>query len=217
MQWNFDTTKETKPIVRPSLEAFSGNGTSDVQRVNHISQPSPVAMAPVEAEGPIDMETALDDSPVQSNQRLSNGHTTEEVEPLGESPPLLSSEPSCGPQADDVESSGVDSESDSDGDDDVINDTTEVCAPAANEGGAKHMSALSISEETRALDEALSRSSVISMEDSTTELTTEEGTGREDPTQYEHVGGSSSEDDAQPMETAPEALKPLVSELRLYL
>lgn len=216
MQWNFDTTKETKPIVRPSLETFAGNSNTDAQQVNHISEPPPVATAPIEAGRPIDMETALDDTPVESTQRLSNGFKdhTEEIKTREKSPATQgeSSLPLTQLSADNVESNGVDSESNSD-EDEVIGDTTEVLPPTGKEGGARHMSAMSISEETRALDEALSRSSVISVEDSTPNLMTEEEVAREDPTQYEHVGGSSSEEDVQPMGIVPETVKPLVRTL----
>ncbi len=222
MKWNFDTAQETKPIVRSGLKNIVGNvvnGCSEEPRVNHLTEPSPIATAPMEVERLPDVETELDDtprvpemlervpsqvpSPVPSQPtRLSNGHTEEE----GSSPPALQ-EP---PTVDKVGINGVESQSESeDEDDDVITDTIKSREATAKEGGTRHMSALSITEETRALDEALSRSSVVSMEDSTTELPREEGTEREDPALYEPVGGSSSsEEDVQP---TPEATQSLVS------
>ena len=223
MQWNFETTKETKPIVRSSLKNIVGNGSSEEPQVNHVTEPPPIATAPMEVERLANVETKLDDMPRVPfpPTRLSNGHTEElestEVPPppaskesTEVSPPPVLQEPSREPTVDKME---VESQSESeDEDNSVITDTIESREVTAKEGGARHMSAMSVSEETRALDEALSRNSVMSMEDSTTELPREEGTEREDPALYEHVGGSSSsEEDVQLMKTAPEATQSLVS------
>ncbi len=235
MQWNFETTKETKPIVRSSLKNIVGNGSSEEPQVNHVTKPPPITTAPMEVERLANVETKLDDTPRVPfpPTRLSNGHTEElestevppppaskestEVPPppaskesTEVSPPPVLQEPSREPTVDKME---VESQSESeDEDDSVITDTIESREVTAKEGGARHMSAMSVSEETRALDEALSRNSVMSMEDSTTELPREEGTEREDPALYEHVGGSSSsEEDVQLMKTAPEATQSLVS------
>jgi len=92
--------------------------------------------------------------------------------------------------------SNVDDSSDSD-DDDVISDI--LVGPRSRsptkEVGDRHYSAMSVTEETKALDEALSRTSMTG-EESLPEL------NKNKPELYEALASSSSEEDVKAMDTA---------------
>lgn len=214
MQWNFDTTRETKPVVRPDVQLLMGNGNPDEHLVNHISEPPPVSTSPIEVSRTTNPMTELDVPPRAPSQptRLSNGLEThlEEVKSTGESPrsdsPLALKDTNPVPSLDNPKETGAEANgptnSDSEGDNnEVISERIETRTSSVKEGGIRHMSAMSISEETRVLDEALSRASMSSIDDTPFTESMSLVPQREDPSLYEHVGGnSSSEEEVHPME-----------------
>lgn len=244
MQWNFDTVRETEAAIRPHLELNSalGNGSSEQHLVNHIDEQQ--AMERVGAVAPsteIDQSSESESSPSESEltsrladkpTRLSNGvkgHSTDEDElVIKEDSPRISLIQDVPPVSNDTgltQPNGLPSPQTQETTlhrDDSIGSTDSGTSPKE-----RHLSAKSITEETRELDEALSRSSVVSLEASTVVQPSDNVSGeesslntkpeRDNPELYERVGDSSSDDEYHPDESPPysESMRHVEDEVRL--
>ena len=241
MQWNFDTVRETDVALRPHLELNSalGNGSSGQHLANHIDEQQAMERVAVAPSAEFDQSSESESSPskleltnrhADKPTRLSNGvkgHSTDDEEPIikGDSPrsSLIRDGPPVNNDTGLTQPNGLPSVH-----------TLEVTrhrddsVGSSDSGKDRHLSAKSISEETRELDEALSRSSIVSLEASTVaqpsddisgeeELSLDTKPERDNPELYERVGGSSSDEEYHPDESSPysEPTRPVEHAVRL--